>query len=68
MLGVYGNSIPPIFASSLFGPARNSVMYFGGTNILKGSVIIKVEKLVEDATYNQLLRLVENTQNTKAPI
>lgn len=41
---------------------------FGGTNILKGSVIIKVEKLVEDATYNQLLRLVENTQNTKAPI
>ena len=41
---------------------------FGGTILSQGSVIMKVEKLAEDATFNQIMKLVENAQNTKAPI
>jgi len=41
---------------------------FGGTILIQGSLIVKVEKISEDATFNQIMRLVENAQNTKAPI
>mmetsp|Transcript_1220 Transcript_1220/g.2227 ORF Transcript_1220/g.2227 Transcript_1220/m.2227 type:complete len:674 (+) Transcript_1220:1064-3085(+) len=41
---------------------------FGGTVLTQGSIIIKVTKAAEDATFNQIMKLVENAQNTKAPI
>jgi len=44
------------------------VKVFGGSILTQGSFIVKVEKVVEDATFNQIMKLVENAQNTKAPI
>lgn len=41
---------------------------FGGTILSQGSIILKVEKTSEDATFNQIMKMVENAQNTKAPI
>ena len=41
---------------------------FGGTILAKGSLIIKVTKLAEDATFNQIMKMVENAQNSRAPI
>ena len=41
---------------------------FGGTILTQGSIIFKVMKIAEDATFNQIMKLVENAQNTKAPI
>ena len=33
---------------------------FGGTILTQGSIIFKVEKTSEDATFNQIMKLVEN--------
>jgi len=44
------------------------IKVFGGTILTQGSIIVKVEKISEDATFNQIMKLVENAQNTKAPI
>ena len=33
---------------------------FGGTILTSGSIILKVEKTAEDATFNQIMKLVEN--------
>lgn len=41
---------------------------FGGTILTKGSIIVKVTKLAEDATFNQIMKMVENAQNSRAPI
>lgn len=41
---------------------------FGGTILKEGSLIMKVKKTSEDATFNQIMSLVENAQSTKAPI
>lgn len=41
---------------------------FGGTILTQGSIIVKVLKTSEDATFNQIMKLVENAQNSKAPI
>lgn len=44
------------------------VQVFGGTILVQGSIILKVTKTSEDATFNQIMKLVENAQNSKAPI
>lgn len=41
---------------------------YGGTILTQGSIIFKVEKIAENATFNQIMKLVENAQNKKAPI
>lgn len=41
---------------------------FGGTILMQGSIILQVEKVAEDATFNQIMKMVENAQNTRAPI
>ena len=41
---------------------------YGGTILTTGSIILRVEKLSEDATFNQIMRMVENAQDSKAPI
>jgi cation transport ATPase len=33
---------------------------FGGTILSQGTVVIQVTKTVEDATFNQIMKLVEN--------
>jgi cation transport ATPase len=35
---------------------------------MQGSLIFRVEKTAEEATYNQIIKLVENAQNSKSPI
>jgi P-type Cu+ transporter len=68
---VYGRGL--CNESMLTGEARPvnkeiGLKVFGGTILIQGSIIVKVEKTSEDATFNQIMRLVENAQNTKAPI
>ena len=41
---------------------------FGGSILQQGSLVVKVVKTAEDATFNQIMKMVENAQNTKAPI
>ena len=41
---------------------------FGGTILLQGNIIMKVEKTAENSSVNQIIQLVENAQNNKAPI
>lgn len=41
---------------------------FGGSIVTQGTIIFEVEKIAEDATFNQIMKMVENAQNTKAPI
>jgi len=41
---------------------------YGGTILIQGTIIMKVEKLSEDATFNQIMKMVENAYNSKAPI
>lgn len=41
---------------------------FGGTILTQGSLIFRVEKTSDNATFNQIMKLVESAQNTKAPI
>jgi len=33
---------------------------YGGTILIQGTIIMKVEKLSEDATFNQIMKMVEN--------
>ena len=33
---------------------------FGGTILIQGSLILKVEKTAENATFNKIMKLVEN--------
>ena len=41
---------------------------FGGTLLHKGCLIIKVDTIEEESSLNQILKLVENAQTSKAPI
>jgi len=41
---------------------------YGGTLLIRGTIIIKVTKLPEDAAVNQIIKLVENAQSSQAPI
>lgn len=41
---------------------------FGGSILTQGTIIFEVEKVAEDATFNQIMKMVENAQNSKAPI
>ena len=41
---------------------------YGGTLLFRGGIIIKVEKLAENAAINQIMKLVETAQSAKAPI
>lgn len=41
---------------------------YGGAVLTQGSIILQVDKTAENATFNQIMKLVENAQNTKAPI
>ena len=59
--------------SMLTGEARPvtkeiGMSVFGGTILSKGSIVVRVTKLAEDATFNQIMKMVENAQNSRAPI
>mmetsp|Transcript_7664 Transcript_7664/g.7060 ORF Transcript_7664/g.7060 Transcript_7664/m.7060 type:complete len:279 (+) Transcript_7664:1053-1889(+) len=41
---------------------------YGGSNILQGTIIVKVLKTAENSSINQIIKLVENAQRAKAPI
>jgi Cu+-exporting ATPase len=41
---------------------------YGGTLLFRGGIIIRVEKLAENAAFNQIMKLVETAQSAKAPI
>lgn len=41
---------------------------FGGTLLEKGSLILRVDVIEEESSLNQILKLVENAQTSKAPI
>lgn len=41
---------------------------FGGSTLLQGNIIVKVTKTSENSSINQIIKLVENAQNAKAPI
>ena len=41
---------------------------FGGTILMQGCLIIKVDCTSEDASFNQIMKMVENSQNSKAQI
>jgi Cu+-exporting ATPase len=41
---------------------------YGGSTLLQGSLVVRVTKTSENATFNQIMRMVESAQSTKAPI
>lgn len=41
---------------------------FGGSLLTQGSVFMKVTKTAENSSINQIIKLVENAQNARAPI
>lgn len=41
---------------------------YGGTLLFRGGIIIRVEKLAENAAISQIMKLVETAQSAKAPI
>lgn len=41
---------------------------YGGTTLLQGNIVVKVTKTAEDSSLNQIMKLVENAQSSKAPI
>jgi P-type Cu+ transporter len=41
---------------------------YGGTLLTRGGLIIRVDKLAENAAINQIMKLVESAQSAKAPI
>lgn len=51
-------------------PAQKTInsKVFGGTLLQKGSLILRVEVIEEESSLNQILKLVENAQTSKAPI
>jgi len=40
------------------------VKVYGGTILTKGTIIVKVERLSDNATLNQIMRLVEEAQTS----
>lgn len=41
---------------------------YGGSILIQGTIIIKVTKTAENSSINQIIKLVENAQNARAPI
>lgn len=41
---------------------------FGGSILIQGNIIMKVSKTSENSSLNQIIKLVENAQNSRAPI
>ena len=41
---------------------------FGGTMLTRGTILVKVDRLAENAAINQIMKLVEQAQSSKAPI
>lgn len=41
---------------------------YGGTLLFRGGLVIRVDKLAENAAINQIMKLVETAQSAKAPI
>jgi P-type Cu+ transporter len=41
---------------------------YGGSTLIQGNIIVKVTKTAENSSINQIIKLVENAQNSKAPI
>ena len=41
---------------------------YGGSTLLQGNLIARVTKTAENSSINQIIKLVENAQNAKAPI
>lgn len=41
---------------------------FGGSILLQGNLIMKVTKTSENSSVNQIIKLVEGAQNSRAPI
>lgn len=41
---------------------------YGGSLLTQGTIVFEVQKVAEEATFNQIMKMVENAQNTKAPI
>ena len=43
-------------------------LMFGGSILLQGNLIMKVTKTAENSSVNQIIKLVEGAQNSRAPI
>jgi len=41
---------------------------FAGTRLMKGEILVRVDKLAENTAISQIVKLVEKAQSTKAPI
>jgi Cu+-exporting ATPase len=41
---------------------------FGGSILTQGNIIMKVSRTSENSSLNQIIKLVENAQNSRAPI
>ena len=41
---------------------------FGGSILIQGNIIMKVSRTSENSSLNQIIKLVENAQNSRAPI
>lgn len=41
---------------------------FGGAVLIQGNIVVKVTKTAENSSINQIIKLVEGAQNSKAPI
>lgn len=41
---------------------------YGGSILIQGNIIMKVTKTAENSSINQIIKLVENAQNARAPI
>ncbi len=41
---------------------------FGGSILNQGNIIMKVTRTCENSSLNQIIKLVENAQNARAPI
>ena len=41
---------------------------YGGTMLLKGVFLVKVDRMAELSAINQIMKLVESAQSAKAPI
>ena len=41
---------------------------YGGTTLLRGAMLVKVDRMAELSAINQIMKLVESAQSAKAPI
>ena len=41
---------------------------YGGTMLIRGVLLVKVDRLAELSAINQIMKLVESAQSAKAPI